>query len=152
MLNLNLIPKWTTLIFTTLVLCMLLLSTTSFAETYRWGTNWGNMVVSTNDGHVFTGTYDGGPNGRLWGKYNESSRKFVGLWYQSKSDKNADLQEKGHGIGERSSINLIQMKQVFMELGDIVAISLPTSGRASFSKLSIIRTFEAFVLACNERG
>ena len=62
--------------------------------------------------------------------------------------KNAGLQEKGHGIGERSSINLIQMKQVFVELGDIVALSLPTNGRASFSKLSTIRTFEAFVLSC----
>ena len=94
-LNLNLIPKWATLIFTTLALCMLLLSTTSFAESYRWGTNWGNMVVSTNDGQVFTGTYDGAPNGRLWGKYNESSRKFVGLWYQSKSDKKCGSPRKG---------------------------------------------------------
>jgi len=66
---------------------MLLLSTTSFAETYRWGTNWGNMVVSTNDGRVFNGTYDGAPDGRIWGRYKESTREFVGLWYQSKSDK-----------------------------------------------------------------
>ena len=62
--------------------------------------------------------------------------------------KNAGLPEREHGIGERSSINLIQMKQVFVELGDIVALSLPTNGRASFSKLSTIRTFEAFVLSC----
>ena len=73
---------------------------------------------------------------------------LLGFGIKANRIKNADLQEKGHGIGERSSINLIKMKQVFMELGDIVAISLPTNGRVSFSKLSIIRTFEAFVLAC----
>ena len=55
---------------------------------------------------------------------------------------------KEPGIGERSSINLIQMKQVFVDLGDIVAISVPTTGRAGFSKLSTIITFEAFVVSC----
>ena len=62
--------------------------------------------------------------------------------------KNAGLPEKEPGIGERSSINLIQMKQVFVENGDIVAPNLPMNGRASFSKLSTIRTFQAFVLSC----
>ena len=73
---------------------------------------------------------------------------LLGFGIKANRIKNADLQEKRHGIGERSSINLIQMKQVFVENGDIVALNLPTNGRASFSKLSTIRTFEAFVLAC----
>ena len=73
---------------------------------------------------------------------------LLGFGIKANRIKNADLQEKRHGIGERSSINLIQMKQVFVELGDIVALSLPTNGRASFSKLSTIITFEAFVVSC----
>ena len=65
------------------------------ADTYRWKTNWGNMTVHTRDNVVFTGTYDGAPDGRIWGRYNESTRTFEGLWYQSKSDKRCGSPRKG---------------------------------------------------------
>ncbi len=76
-----------TLSAVSLTLIVSLYSPVVCAETYRWSTNWGNMTVSSSDNVTFRGTYDGAPDGRVWGKYNESTRTFRGLWYQSKSDK-----------------------------------------------------------------
>ena len=73
---------------------------------------------------------------------------LLGFGIKANRIKNADLREKRHGIGESSTINLVKMEPVLLENGGIVAMSPPTNGRASLSKLSIIRTFEAFVLAC----
>ena len=84
-----------TLSAVSLTLIVSLYSPVVCAETYRWSTNWGNMTVSTKDNVVFKGRYDGAPNGRVWGKYNESTRKFKGLWYQSKSDKRCGSPREG---------------------------------------------------------
>ena len=59
---------------------------------------------------------------------------LLGFGIKANRIKNADLQEKRNGIGERSTINLIKMKPVLLENGDIVAMSPLTNGRASLSK------------------